>query len=107
LTFFLYAPDLDEFNHMIRVQLGIGHTSKMNIKAEQKKAAEEVNESKKSKHTCIHGARTHILFHDLPCRFSFEALLASSHYGRLLSQKEKEDAAAKNADAAAAAKKKK
>jgi hypothetical protein len=29
------------------------------------------------------------------------------HYGRLLSQKEKEDAAAKNADAAAAAKKKK
>jgi hypothetical protein len=47
------------------------------------------------------------LFHDLPCRFSFEALLASSDYGRLLSQKEKEDAAAKNADAAAAAKKKK
>jgi hypothetical protein len=32
---------------MIRVQLGIGHTSKMNIKAEQKKAAEEVNEFKK------------------------------------------------------------
>ena len=42
--------------------------------------------------------------------FRFVSLLepfSSPNYGRLLSQKEKEDAAAKNADAAAAAKKKK